>query len=190
MANCRNCGYELPEGSLYCPRCGTAVVKEEVPVAVAPAPSAPTAPVAPAPSGVTLALWWERILAWLIDVVIIGAILGIVGLFSFLGTQAITLIPGWPSWIPFLNFDLNGLVLFLYWLLMDGIYGQSFGKMIFRIKVTRLDGSRISMTDAVIESIGKAFLLAIDVLVGWILYPRRRQRLFNNLSGTIVVKVT
>jgi len=71
---------------------------------------------------------------------------------------------------------------------MDGIYGQSFGKMILRIKVTRLNGSPANIFQTAIESIGKAFLLPIDCIVGWILYPTKRQRLFNFLSETIVVR--
>ncbi len=70
---------------------------------------------------------------------------------------------------------------------MEGTYGQSLGKMIMHLKVTRLDGSRIGMDTAAVESLGKAFLLPLDLIVGWIFYPNKRQRLFNNLSGTIVV---
>jgi len=73
---------------------------------------------------------------------------------------------------------------------MDGLYGQSFGKMAMRIKVTRLDGSQINMGAAALESVGKAFLLPLDCLLGWLLYPKRRQRIFNYISETIVVKVT
>jgi uncharacterized RDD family membrane protein YckC len=73
---------------------------------------------------------------------------------------------------------------------MDGSYGQSLGKMFMRIKVTRLDGSEIGMGNAALESVGKAFLLPLDVLLGWVLYPRRRQRLFNHISETMVIKIT
>ena len=73
---------------------------------------------------------------------------------------------------------------------MDGLYGQSFGKMVMRIKVTRLDGSQINMVTAALESLGKAFLLPLDCLLGWLLYPKRQLRIFNYLSQTIVVKIT
>jgi hypothetical protein len=61
--------------------------------------------------------------------------------------------------------------------------------MIMRIKITRLDGRVPNMGQAAIESVGKAFLLPIDVIVGWFLYSSRRQRLFNYLSNTIIVRV-
>jgi uncharacterized RDD family membrane protein YckC len=179
MPYCQKCGNALPEDAKYCPVCGTAVLVEEAPAA----PAVPTAPAAPEMSGLTLAFWWERLIAWLIDAVIIGVIVGILGLFV-----SLTWWSGWPSWIPFFNF--NGIFLFLYWLFMDGTYGQSFGKMFMRIKVTRLDGGQISMGNAALESVGKAFLLPLDCILGWILYPRRRQRIFNYISETIVIKVT
>ena len=71
---------------------------------------------------------------------------------------------------------------------MDGLYGQSLGRMIMRIKITCPDGTPIDMGQAAIESAGKAFLLLIDFLVGYFLYPRRRQRILNYLSNTIVCK--
>jgi uncharacterized RDD family membrane protein YckC len=72
---------------------------------------------------------------------------------------------------------------------MDGAYGQSIGKMIMRIKVVKLDGANINMGPAAIEAVGKAFILPLDCLLGWILYPSRRQRAFNFVSNTIVVKI-
>jgi uncharacterized RDD family membrane protein YckC len=183
MPYCQKCGNALPEGAKYCPVCGTAVAMEEAPAAptMPTAPATPSAP--PVAAGLELAYWGERFVAWLIDAVIIGVIVGILGLFVTL-----TWWSGWPSWIPFFNF--NGIFLFLYWLFMDGAYGQSFGKMVMRLKVTRLDGSQIGMGNAALESVGKAFLLPLDCILGWILYPRRRQRLFNHLSETIVIKAT
>jgi uncharacterized RDD family membrane protein YckC len=62
--------------------------------------------------------------------------------------------------------------------------------MIMRLKITRLDGSEIGMGNAAVESLGKAFLLPLDCILGWLLYPRRKQRIFNYLSQTIVIKIT
>jgi uncharacterized RDD family membrane protein YckC len=176
MPYCKKCGNELPEGAKYCPVCGTAVMMEEVPAASA-------APVAAEASGLKLAFWGERFVAWIIDAAIIIVIELILGFFV-----SLSWLSGWPFWIPF--FNLNGVLFFLYWMLMEGSYGQSFGKMVMRLKVTRLDGSKIGMGAAALESVGKAFLLPIDFLIGWILYPRRRQRIFNYISETIVIKET
>ena len=164
---CKKCGNELPEGAVYCPNCGTAVLAVEQP---------------------KLAYWGERFVAWLIDVVIIGAIVGLLKAFTLVAWPGFVWAPGVPTWIPFMDFGASNIVYFLYWMLSEGMYGQSIGKMIMRIKMTQMDGKIPNMGQAAIESIGKAFLLPIDVIVGWIFYSKRRQRLFNYLSNTIVVK--
>ena len=183
MPYCRKCGTELPEEAKFCPVCGTPVTTEETPAAptMPTAPATPSAP--PVAAGLELAYWGERFVAWIIDAAIIIVIELILGFFVPLNWWS-----GWPFWIPF--FNLNGVLFFLYWMFMDGSYGQSFGKMVMRLKVKRLDGSQIGLGAAAVESVGKAFLLPIDVLIGWILYPKRRQRLFNYISETIVVRET
>jgi uncharacterized RDD family membrane protein YckC len=180
MTYCRKCGAEIKEGAKFCSVCGTAVA--------APDSMESLKKETPPISGLTLATWGERFVAWLIDVVIIGAITGLLGLLT--SVSLLTTIPGWPGWIPFFNFNPNGIVLFLYWMFMDSIYGQSFGKMIMRIRVTKLDGARVGMSYAALESVGKAFLLPIDLLIGYFLYPGKRQRIFNHISETIVVRIT
>ncbi len=42
---------------------------------------------------------------------------------------------------------------------------------------------------AAIESFGKSFLLPIDVILGWIFSNEKRQRIFNKISNTIVIKL-
>jgi uncharacterized RDD family membrane protein YckC len=168
MPNCKNCGSELPEKAAYCPKCGTLVV-----------------PVAE----LKRAYWGERFLAWLIDIVILSVIVTLLRFFVWVNWPGYVWAPGVPWWIPFVDFGTSNVVYFLYWMLSEGVYGQSIGKMIMRIKVTRMDGKLPNMAQAAIESIGKAFLLPLDFIIGWILYPSRRQRLFNYLSDTIVVRV-
>lgn len=184
MSYCKKCGNELPEGAKYCPVCGTPVTVEAAPAA----PVTQAEPEAQVASGLKLAFWGERFVAWLLDAIIIGILVGILGLFSLIA--GVTWWSGWPGWIPFFNFNVGGVIYFLYWMLMDGLYGQSFGKMIMRLKIKRMDGGQINMGAAALESLGKAFLLPLDCLLGWILYPKRRQRIFNYLSETIVVKET
>jgi uncharacterized RDD family membrane protein YckC len=167
MPYCNNCGSELPEGSVYCPKCGT--------------------PVEAAPS-IRLANWGERFVAWLIDVLILSAMITLLRFFTWLSWPSITWMPNAPTWMPFIDFGTSNIVHFLYWMITEGTYGQSIGKMIMRIKVTRLDGKPANMAQAALESVGKAFLLPLDCILGWLLYPRRRQRLFNYLSQTIVVR--
>lgn len=181
MPYCKKCGNELPETANYCPICGTSTSTEEVPATSYVSGASPESDV----SAVKLAYWGERFVAWLLDAIIIGVVVGILGLFSLIAGLTWSV---WPSWLPFFNFNLGGVIYFLYWTLMDGLYGQSIGKMIMRLKVTKLDGHQIGIGTAALESFGKAFLLPLDCLLGWLLYPKKRQRIFNYISETIVVK--
>ena len=60
--------------------------------------------------------------------------------------------------------------------------------MALNLKVTDRAGGDIDVVTAAVESFGKAFLLPVDCLVGWLAMPGRKLRLFNRLSNTIVVQ--
>jgi uncharacterized RDD family membrane protein YckC len=167
MVYCKKCGNQLPEGATFCPTCGAAA--ENVPE-------------------LKLAFWGERFVAWLIDVIILGAVLAPIQLFIWIGWPGYAWVPYFPRWMPFVDFGLSNAVHFLYWTLMDGIYGQSIGKMLMGIRVAKLNGERADVGRAALESVGKAFLLPLDAILGWAFYPKKRQRLFNYLSETIVLK--
>jgi uncharacterized RDD family membrane protein YckC len=161
---CRNCGAQLSQGTTYCTNCGSSTRVVTQPK-------------------LALADWGKRFIAWLIDMVILGFVLGPwVSLPGFVWLSEL-------RWIPFVDFGTKNLLYFLYWMLMDGIFGQSIGKMIMKIKVTKLDGKPIDLLHAAIESVGKAFLLPLDCIIGWFVYEKKRQRLFNYLSETIVITI-
>jgi uncharacterized RDD family membrane protein YckC len=164
MPYCSKCGKEVPKEATFCPNCGTPIeltAKNET---------------------IVLATWEARALAWLIDILIVGAFVALLNL------RGLLLVPfDVPRWIPFVDLGPGNLVYFLYWMLMDGLYGQSLGRMIMNIKITSADGKPTNMGQAAIESAGKAFFLLIDFLVGYFLYPRKKQRILNYLSNTIVV---
>lgn len=131
-----------------------------------------------------LASWDDRFLAWLIDVVLVGAVLSglgeVSGVFSVL-TGSLSLS------VPVLG--ANGLGLWLYWTALEGYRGQSAGKLVMDIAVRNRRGEDIGYAAAAVESFGKAFVLPIDVLVGWLAMEDEYVRLFNKLSSTIVVEL-
>lgn len=168
MPYCRNCGKDVPEDAQFCPNCGTSVEVSTRP---------------------KLAYWSERFVAWLIDIILLGVFLSIARL--LLGPSlwpSFSWIPIYVRWVPFLDIGLNNIIFFFYWLIMDGYYDQSIGKMIMKIKVTHLSGKPIDFIPAAIESLGKAFILPLDCIIGWFFFPRNKQRLFNYVSDTIVIK--
>lgn len=89
------------------------------------------------------------------------------------------------------KYAAQSTMFFAYWAYFESTTGKSIGKRLLKIKTTDLTGSRApDARNAAIQSFGKAFLLPIDVLLGWIFTNDRRQRLLSRAAGTIVVKVT
>ena len=87
------------------------------------------------------------------------------------------------------NYVISSLVFTAYWTYFESTSGQSIGKKLMHLKTTNLGGKNVDTKSAVIESFGKAFLLPIDVILGWIFTNNKRQRIFNRASDTIVIKV-
>lgn len=143
---------------------------------------------------ITLAKWSHRFLAWLIDIVLVSIVVHLVS-FVFFGTSILMIGAKNQSFdfdshfFYFIGFGLlENTVHLFYWALLEKKSGQSIGKMILKIKTTDLDGNNISFQDSIVQSFGKTFLLPIDVIGGWILTNKNRQRLFNKISDTIVIK--
>ena len=174
MPFCKNCGAQLSEGAIFCQNCGASTREPSRPVLAS-------------------AGWGTRFVAWLIDIIIIEIFLAPTRLFlALLGLSGFSLpiLPFPFNWLPFVNFKLENVVYFFYWTIMDGTFGQSIGKMVMHLKVTRLNGQPIEVGTAAMESFGKAFLLPLDCIIGWLIHSHRNQRLFNIISETTVVRAS
>lgn len=126
-----------------------------------------------------LTSWESRFWAWLIDIIILSVLINLfVEFLIFWNFEIFT----------FETVGLQSALLFAYWTISEGYKGQSIGKLALNIKVTNRKGEEIDYTDSIIESFGKAFLLPIDCLIGWLAMSGEKLRLFNKLSGTIVIK--
>jgi uncharacterized RDD family membrane protein YckC len=145
---------------------------------------------------IVLARWIDRFLAWLIDFIIVS--IGLAILFGLISLPFWIIYPQWFEGInmnmafrntgPF-NYIISSLVFMAYWTYFESTSGQSIGKKLLNLKTTDLGGKNIDRKTALIESFGKAFLLPIDVFLGWIFTNDKRQRIFNRASDTIVIKI-
>lgn len=129
---------------------------------------------------VALAKWESRFWAWLIDILLIEILYAVVASFFVFLPKLGFIRP--------MGFEVHGVLIFLYWTLLEGYNGQSVGKMALNLKVTDRIGGKIDFKKAALESFGKAFLLPLDCLVGWLAIPNSKLRLFNRVSNTIVIK--
>src|ERR687891_1728042 len=145
------------------------------------------------PREIKLARWTERFIAWLIDFVIVSISLAV--LFVILS------IPFWIYYAtveevderfnglqPF-HYLISSLVFFLYWTYFESTTGQSIGKRVMNLKTTTLNEDIAERKWVALAAFGKAFLLPFDVVLGWIFTNDKRQRIFNRVSNTIVIKL-
>jgi uncharacterized RDD family membrane protein YckC len=143
------------------------------------------------PGEITLASWGDRFLAWLVDFILVS--IGLAVLFALVS------IPFWFNYYGnmervfrdtgSLSYIISSLGFLAYWTYFESTTGQSIGKRLLKIKTTDMGGGKIDNKSAIIEGFGKAFLLPIDVALGWIFTNNKRQRIFNRISNTIVIKL-
>jgi len=144
---------------------------------------------------IVLAKWLDRFTAWLIDFLIISIplwlIFGIIDLYYLTFDDATQIDMGVFSLQGLqLQYFISSLIFLSYWTYFESTTGQSIGKKLLNIKTTTLDSKSLpTIKNALIESFGKSFLLPIDLVLGWFLTDRQRQRIFNRLSDTIVIKL-
>jgi len=163
------------------------------------------------PLKVPQASFIKRFIAWLLDVLIIYA-----ASFGSLNLQLVDFEPfPWFSFhvtLPYISVQILrytfllgaqpfseidtflriylASILWAYWTITEGYKGQSLGKILMRIRVVKSDGRRLPLQDSAVRSIGKAFLLPLDVIVGLIFYRRKRVlRFTDHYTDTIVVEV-
>jgi uncharacterized RDD family membrane protein YckC len=80
-------------------------------------------------------------------------------------------------------------IVFIYFSISEGFYGFTPGKWLLGLKVIRTDGKRIGYRESMLRTIPKLFIVAIviDALLMVLLYGKEKQRLFDNIAGTIVI---
>ncbi|MBM3897172.1 MAG: RDD family protein [Thaumarchaeota archaeon] len=138
----------------------------------------------------TIAKWSDRFVAWLIDFIIVGAV-----------AEAVFTIFALPFAFrfPSLNFNdvmniafgaqVRSVIYLAYWTYFESTSGQSLGKKAMNLKVVDMNGNVPKLTMAFFQALGKAFILVLDVIIGWIFLNENRQRLLNRLTDTLVIKV-
>ena len=138
-------------------------------------------------SKIILAKWSDRFFAWLIDFIIISAIsTGII--FASFGSIDYEFEKS-SFWIENGEYIPTSAIFFVYWVILEYKTGQTIGKKILNLRSTNIYGRNPSLKAVLISSFGKSFLLPFDVILGWILTNEKRQRVFNKLGDTIVVKI-
>jgi uncharacterized RDD family membrane protein YckC len=117
----------------------------------------------------SVASWGRRIAAlcvdWFASLLVAGAIAG----------RAVTSSGSWESWLPMLVFLVE---VSLFTVLMGG----SFGQLLLRVLVVRLDGSPVSLLRALLRT------LLICLVVPPLVFNRDQRGLHDLAAGTVTLR--
>ena len=125
---------------------------------------------------------WIRFISFLIDTIVLGVLIGVIG--SILGFSVVSRTAGW-------GFGLLSFIIFLsYFTYLEGSKGQTIGKMVTKIKVVGEDGEMINMNQAFTRNILRVIDGLLAYLIGAILIWRseKKQRLGDRIAKTVVIK--
>jgi uncharacterized RDD family membrane protein YckC len=193
MPYCPKCGKEVPTDAKFCANCSAVL---QTTSQAAPTPTSAYTP--PSPLGDL----GSRIVAGIVDYVIIGIITGILALLLFLnvassGVRVVTDVTGpgmmgVPNWFGFFGtLGVMWLLWLVYFTYFEGTSGQTVGKKLAHIKVIKEDGSKCDFGSALVRNILRIvdhfpFLYILGIIL--IAATDKRQRLGDMLAKTIVVK--
>lgn len=114
-----------------------------------------------------------RLGAFVLDLLVIGAVNTIVGLFT---TGVLTV-------------SIRMFVPLLYYAYFYSTSGQTLGKKALRLRVVRSDGQPLNVYTGVLRAIGlwaSTFLLGIGYIL--VLFDKQKQGLHDKIANTLVIK--
>ncbi len=150
--------------------------------------------------------FWPRLVAYIIDNIVIGVTL----LLLVLPMLVLMLILNVPfsdtpasSWEPspmalavFIPVALitvvSAIIVALgYYIVLEGHFGFTIGKYLLGLRVLKTDGTRIGYKEAFLRNLSKYInnLIVIDALIMLIFFNKEKQRGFDKIANTMVVHV-
>ncbi len=129
--------------------------------------------------------WLRRLIAGIIDSIIIGIIITIILIFVPLPPWASVGIPLFGD-VPSL---IRGVAFFLYASFLESTWGTTIGKQVMYLKVTTIDGKLPTLNRTMIRDISKinGLLWLIDTLIGMATVGDPHQKYSDRFAGTTVV---
>jgi len=199
---CPACGLEQPDDE-SCSGCGVVYAKWAArhetretgghafttpatsPIAAAPKFSSPGI----SPEQLPKAGFWIRVVASMVDGLILGAVQFVIGLvLGFAGGAS----GGADSFAIFAVTWLCSVVISVtYYVFFTGYNGQTPGKMALRLQVIRTDGSPMTYGKAFLREIPCKFISGILLGIGYLMvaFDQQKQGLHDRMVGTYVIKL-
>lgn len=206
---CPKCGTQLADDAAFCTNCGQSI--QRTPNAAYPSPAAP-APLQPQPveqqpaqnvwqtrgasQPIAYAGFWLRLVAFIIDWILLG-IAGAIVFFPLFKIHARTFasVSLWELYTspsrPFVAIQLlNSMMNWIYYAALESSTWQAtLGKKVLGLKVTDLMGNRITFARASGRFFGK--ILSFMILgIGFLMagFTERKQALHDILAGCLVLR--
>jgi len=205
---CTKCGSLNPDGSAFCSTCGKPF---PTPAGTAPSP-APGSPAPPAavsphwrPAPPTLyAGFWLRLVAYLVDKVILGVPIFVIAVLVFLGAGGMQVLreirpngePS-PQFVAFLLTTIGTTVLVAlvgYWIYYAYFESSDWqatpGKRLLNLYVTNLEGKPLSFGHASGRFFARLITNLIPLGIGYILagVTEKKQALHDMIAGCLVLR--
>ena len=210
MKFCPGCGTANPDDAIYCSECAhrfESVPPPAQPQYVPPPAQPPYPPPGYPPLGYQyyrppyprFAGFWIRVAASLIDgFVITLALLPLNVIFTALDNRIPIFFFFWGLWIWTEGAGVGLLIAFnvirlaviaVYLTAMTGRYGATVGKMFLKLKVVRVDLSRVSYGRAALREIVGKLLSFIPCCLGfiWVSFDPRKQGWMDKIADTLVI---
>lgn len=135
--------------------------------------------------------WILRLVAIIIDGIIIGIAAGIIGTILALVLVFSGGLGFFFAGFGFLTFSfLWGVLAVLYFMILDNYWGATIGKRVMGLQVQTVNGGKVPFDKAFIRNISKIFwpLLILDWLIGIATPEDKRQKYTDRIAGTTVVQ--
>ncbi|MGQ9638579.1 MAG: RDD family protein [Thermodesulfobacteriota bacterium] len=133
----------------------------------------------------------DRLIAVILDSILIGAAFAVIGMFvaSRLGgvTESGLSMKGKPTIIAL---SLTIIFGFIYYWILEGLFGATLGKAIIGIKVIKKDAMKCDLRSSFIRNLMRIIDIIGVYLVGFFvaLFSKFRQRLGDHLANTVVIE--
>lgn len=139
---------------------------------------------------VDFTMWLWRLIAYIIDAIIIGVVVTIIDIIIGL---VIVLTGAFFLFVGFgLFFLVFGVLSILYFIILDVIWGGTIGKRILGFDVEKVKGGRVTFGQSFIRNISKIFILFL--FLDWVIAVAtngndKRQKLTDRWAGSTVVQI-
>jgi uncharacterized RDD family membrane protein YckC len=133
--------------------------------------------------------WLYRLIAYIIDGIIIAiptAIIWVILTFAAVMSGGFLLAYGTLIIFPL----IWGILEFLYFMVLDVMWGGTIGKRAMGFNVQTVNGGRITYSKSFIRNISKIYwpLTVLDWLIGVITTGDKRQKFTDRIANTVVAK--